>query len=109
MARRIRLTPLCPRPRRSGPTWTEFLRTQAAGLLAVDFFTVETVGLTRLQVLFVVEVRRRWVHLVGITAHPTGAWLTQQARNLITNLDERGHRFRFLLRDRDAKFTAAFD
>jgi hypothetical protein len=98
-----------PAPRRSGPTWTEFLRTQAAGLLAVDFFTVETVGLTRLYVLFVVEVQRRWVHLVGITAYPTGAWLTQHARNLIMNLDERGDRFRFLIRDRDAKFTAAFD
>ena len=98
-----------PAPRRSGPTWTEFVRTQAAGLLAVDFFTVETVGLTRLYVLFVVEVQRRWVHLVGITAYPTGAWLTQHARNLIMNLDERGDRFRFLIRDRDAKFTAAFD
>ncbi len=98
-----------PAPRRGGPTWTEFLRTQAAGLLAVDFFTVETVGLTRLYVLFVVEVQRRYVHLVGITAHPTGAWLTQQARNLIMNLDERGNRIRFLIRDRDTKFTAAFD
>jgi hypothetical protein len=68
---------------------------------------VETVGLTRLYVLFVVEVQRRWVHLVGITAHPSGAWVAQLARNLLRDLEE--HRHRYLIRDRDAKFTAAFD
>jgi transposase InsO family protein len=98
-----------PAPRRGGPTWTQFLRTQARGLLAVDFFTVETVGLARLYVLFVVEVQRRCVHLVGITAHPTGVWVAQQARNLLMDLDEQGRRFGYLIRDRDAKFSAAFD
>jgi transposase InsO family protein len=96
-------------PRRGGPTWTQFLRAQVGGLLACDFFTVETVGLTRLYVLFVVEVERRRVHLAGITAHPTVAWVTPQARNLLMDLDEQPHRFRHLIRDRDAKFTAAFD
>jgi hypothetical protein len=78
-------------------------------LLATDFFTVETVGLTRLYVLFVVEVHSRVVHLVGITVHPTGAWMAQQARNLLMDLEEQAHRFRYLIRDRDAQFTAAFD
>jgi transposase InsO family protein len=100
---------LGPAPRRGGPTWTAFLRGQAGGMLGCDFFTVETVGLTRLYVLFVVELDRRRVHLAGITAHPTGAWVAQAARNLLMDLDERVDRFRFLIRDRDAKFTAAFD
>jgi transposase InsO family protein len=100
---------LGPAPRRGGPSWTAFLRAQAGGMLVCDFLTVETVGLTRLYVLFVVELDRRRVHLAGITAHPTGAWVTQAARNLLMDLDVHAQKFRFLIRDRDTKFTSAFD
>jgi putative transposase len=103
-------------PPRSGPdaaptatTWRAFLRRQAAGILACDFFTVDTVWLRRLYVLFFIEVGSRRVHLAGATANPDGAWVTQQARNLLLMLEERGHRVRFLLRDRDAKFCRSFD
>jgi hypothetical protein len=100
---------LGPAPRRGGPSWVAFLRAQAAGTIACDFLTVETIGLTRLYVLFFIELEHRRVHLAGITAHPTGAWVTQQARSLLMELDEHADRFRFLIRDRDAKFTTAFD
>jgi transposase InsO family protein len=105
----LRRHQLGPAPRRGGPSWAQFLRAQASGLLACDFFTVKTVGLAWPYVLFVVEVQRRRVHLAGITAHPTGIWVAQQARNLLMDLDERADRFRFLIRDRGTKFTAAFD
>jgi putative transposase len=98
---------LKPAPRRAAVSWPAFLRQQAASMLACDFFTVETVTLRRLYVLFFIELGSRRVHLAGCTTNPTGAWVVQQARNLsFTGLLER---MRFLIHDRDSKFTASFD
>jgi putative transposase len=94
---------------RSKLSWRAFLRQQAHSMLAVDLFTVETISLQRLYVLFFVELGSRRVHLAGCTANPTGAWVTQQARQLAWTLQEQPSSFPFLIRDRDAKFTRSFD
>jgi putative transposase len=100
---------LDPAPRRAGSTWRAFLRQQAAGIIACDFFTVDTVWVRRLYVLFFIDVATRRVHLAGVTANPNTAWVTQQARNLLLRLEDQERRVRFLIRDRDTKFCCGFD
>jgi putative transposase len=103
----LRRSGLGPAPRREGLSWAEFLRAQANGIIACDFFTVETAWLRTLYVLFWIELGSRRVHLAGVTANPDCAWMTQQARNLA--VEDELSEMRFLIHDRDAKFCGPFD
>jgi putative transposase len=105
----LRTGGLGPAPRCTGPTWSEFLRAQARGTMACDFFTVETVQLKTLYVLFGIEVGTRRVHLAGVTNHPDSAWVTQQGRNVAMDLDDQQAVPKFLIHDRDSKFAGPFD
>src|SRR5207249_8349240 len=99
-----------PAPKRLEQKWSEFLRAQAASILECDFLTVDTLFLRRFYVLFFIELASRRVHLAGITTNPDGRWVTQQARNLLMQLDDDdARRPRVLIRDRDSKFTREFD
>ncbi|MFJ6598707.1 hypothetical protein ACIQPP_49780, partial [Streptomyces violaceusniger] len=98
-----------PAPQRSGPTWRQFLSAQARGIIAADFLHLDTVSLKHLYALVFIEHGTRRVHLAGVTAHPTTEWTTQQARNLAMTLGCRMDSLRFLLRDRDSKYTRSFD
>ena len=98
-----------PAPRRTGPTWKQFLTAQAHGILAADFVHVDTVFLRRIYALIVIEHGTRRVHLAGITAHPDGAWATQAARNFLMGPGQRVASVKFLIRDHAGQFTGSFD
>jgi putative transposase len=98
-----------PAPTRLQMSWAEFLRAQAASILECDFLTVDTLFRKRFYVLFFIELVTRRVHLAGMTTNPDGLWVTQQARNLLMQLEDDGVHPRFLVRDRDGKFTREFD
>jgi transposase len=95
--------------RRTGPTWSQFLRSQAEAILACDFFTVDLLDGTQAYVLAVIEHATRRIRILGVTPHPTAQWTTQQARNLLMDLGEQAHRVKFMIRDRGSNFTAASD
>jgi hypothetical protein len=105
----LREEQLGPAGKRRGPSWREFLRAQANSMIAVDSFTVDTVWLQRLYVLFFIEISSRRVRLAGCTAHPNAEWVKQQARQVTWSLAERAEPVRFLIRDHDRKFTSSFD
>jgi transposase InsO family protein len=98
-----------PAPRRTGPSWREFLTTQAEGIIAADFFHIDTVTGRRLYALAFLEQGTRKLHITGVTAHPTAQWATQQARNVTADLGSYVESLRFVLRDRDSKYPHSFD
>jgi putative transposase len=98
-----------PAPRRTGPAWSQFLRSQADAILACDFFTVDLLDGTHAYVLAVIEHASRRIRILGVTLHPAGEWTAQQARNLLMDLDEQARRVKFMIRDRGSNFTATFD
>jgi putative transposase len=100
---------LPPAPRRDELSWRTFLRQQATTTLACDFFTVETAWLKRIYVLFFISLQSRRIEFVACTANPTGAWVAQQTRTLLMAIDDRGQPLRFLIHDRDSKFSRGFD
>jgi putative transposase len=98
-----------PAPRRTGPTWSQFLRSQAEAILACDFFSVDLLDGTQAHVLTVIEHATRRIRILGVTLYPTGDWTAQQARNLLMDLCDQAERMKFMIRDRGSNFTAAFD
>jgi transposase InsO family protein len=98
-----------PAPRRTGPTWSQFLRSQAEAILACDLFTADLLDGTQAYVLAVIEHATRRIRILGVTQQPAGAWTAQQARNLLMDLGEHAHRVKFMIRDRGSNFTSAFD
>ena len=98
-----------PAPRRTGPIWSQFLRSQAEAILACDLFTADLLDGTQAYVLVVIEHATRRIRILGVTQHPTGAWTAQQARNLLMDLGEQAHRVKFMIHDRGSNFTSAFD
>ena len=102
----LRSAGIDPAPGRTGPTWAQFIRTQARSIIATDFACVDTATLRRFHVLFFIEIATRRVHLGGITTNPTGPWTTQAARNFLPNTD---HEFRFIIHDGAGQYARSFD
>ena len=100
---------ISPAPRRTGPTWSQFLRSQAEAILACDFFSADLLDGTQAHVLIVIEHATRRIRILGVTLHPTGEWTVQQARNLLMDLGGQAGRVKFMIRDRGSNFTTAFD
>src|ERR1019366_4404429 len=105
----LRVSGIGPAQGRTGPTWSQFLRSQAEAILACDFFTAGLLDGTQAYVLAVIEHATRRVRILGVTLHPTGEWTAQQARNLVMDLGEQAHRVTFMIRDRGSDYTTAFD